>query len=271
MNEKSASVKSDLLDQARRGQVITTRDDQGEFMDFLDAAKTTRRHGGRLRLVDSGRFSLSELEWLAGSGADIYTSDDARANRTELDLLARACGKGSGVIAYFHSGALTEGPAEEVSSWGFLREIGRSRVDVHLSNRESPRDLASLAEVADACRKAAARLVFYHHGRLEDGLVPLARTGGWIHLSDLTLEEDVGGASLGDLVQWSSAAGSGVVLHVERGVAVDALEALLRAGAFLVFNTLPSDRRSRLGMVEEQARRRKPDRRSYYLHTAVLP
>lgn len=271
MNRENASVMPGLLDRAGRGEIITTRDDQDEFADFLDAVKTTRRRGGRLRLVDGGRFSLFELEWLAEAGADIYTSDEARENRTELELLARACARGGALLAYFHRGELTERPAEEPSTWGFLREVGRSRVDVHLSDRERPRDLTRLADLAEACRDAAARLVFYHHGRLEEGLERLARAGGWIHLSDLTMEDDGGAASLGDLVRLATAAGSGVVLHVEKSLAVETLEALLRAGAFLLFKTPPSDRRSRLGKIEEQARKKKLDPRSYYLHTALLP
>jgi hypothetical protein len=85
------------------------------------------------------------------------------------------------------------------------------------------------------------------------------------------MEDDGGAASLGDLVRLAAAAGSGVVLHVERSLAVETLEALLRAGAFLLFKTPPSDRRSRLGKIEEQARKKKLDPRSYYLHTALLP
>lgn len=270
MNEKSTPGIPDLLDRAGREDVITSRDDQGEFADFLDAARLCRRRGGRLRLVDSGQFSLFELEWLAGAGADIYTSDEARANRTELELLARASARGGGLIAYFHQGELMEGPPEESSSWGFLREVGRSRVDVHLSSREKPRDLIKSAELAEACRRAAARLVYYHHGGLEDGLEGLVREGGWIHLSDIALELDGGALSLRDLVQQASAAGAGVILHLEKGMPADTLADLLHGGAFLLFKTPPSERRSRLRRVEEQARRRNLDPRSYYLQTALM-
>ncbi len=271
MTEKDGLVIPGLMDRAGRGEIITTRDDQANFADFMDASKTARRRGGRLRLVDSGRFNLFELEWLAGAGADIYTSDEARQNKTELELIARSCAKGGAFLAYFHRRALTDGPAEELSSWEFLMEVGRSRVDVHLSDRERPRDLSRLTDLAEACRDALAWLVFYRHGRLGDGLERLARAGGWIHLSDSTIEPDGGAGSLGELVRLAAGAGAGVVLHLEKGLPTDTLEALLRAGAFLLFKTPPNDRRSRPGRIEERARKMKLDPRAYYLHTAILP
>jgi hypothetical protein len=271
MDEKSALGISDLLSRAEQGLEITTRDDQSEFSAFLDAAKTCRRRGGRLRLVDGGKFNVFELEWLAEAGADLYTSDEARPNRTELDLLAKACARGNAIIAYFHRGALTEGPADLPSSWAFLQEIGRSGVDVHLSSRGKPRDLAGLAGLAEACRKSGSRFVYYHHGRPEADLEDLARAGGWIHLSDEALGDTDGTLFLSGLFHEASAAGSGVVLHLEKGLAEEVLRDLLSAGAFLIFKTPPSDRRSRLWSVEQQGRKRRLDRRSYYLHTTLLP
>jgi hypothetical protein len=271
MNKISPLRMPDLLSRAESGLEITTRDDQDEFTSFLDVAKISRRKGGRLRLVDSGKLTVFELEWLAEAGADIYTSDEARPNIIELDLLARACARGDAVIAYFHWGTLSEGEADVPSSWAFLREIGRSGAGVHLTNRKTPRDLAELAGLADACRKAGARLVYYHQGRLEAGLEALARAGGWIHLSDGELGDADGASLLGEMVRGAATAGSGVVLHLERGLAVEILHDWLRAGAFLLFKMPPSDRQSRLRMVEEFARKKKLDRRSYYLHSTFLP
>lgn len=271
MNEKIVTKMPDLLSRAERGLEITTRDDQDGFIAFLDAAKTTRRKGGRLRLVDTGRFSVFELEWLAEAGADIYTSEEARTDRTELELLAQAAGRGGAIIAHFHRGRLSEGSADVPSSWGFLEEVGRSRVDIHLTNREHLRDLGRLAEMAESCKKTGTRVVLYHHGRMEPGLEALARAGGWIHLSDKALEDADEAAFLGDLIHQASAAGSGIVLHLDRGLPVETLDDFMRGGAFLIFKTPPSERGSRLHSVEQQARKRKLDRRSYYLHPVFLP
>jgi hypothetical protein len=271
MNEKDATGMSELLSRAEQGLEITTRDDQDEFTAFLDIATTSRRKGGRLRLVDSGKFSVFELEWLGEAGADIYTSDEARPDITELDLLAQACAKGDAVIAYFHWGNLSEGGTDVPSSWDFLGEIGRSGVDVHLTNREKARDLAELARLADACRKKGTRLVYYHQGRLDAGLETLARAGGWIHLTDEGLGDADEALLSGDLVREATAVGAGIVIHVERGLPVEILDDWLRAGAFLLFKTPPSDRRSRLRLTEEEAKKRRLDRRSYYLHATFLP
>src|SRR3972149_11658327 len=157
----------DLRSRAEKGRVITTRDDQYDFTAVLDAARLVRRSGGRLRLVDTGRFSAYELEWLAEAGTDLYTSDEARSNRAELGLLAKACARGDAVIAYFHHGILSADSGEAPTSPGFLAEAGRDGVDVHLSSRERARDLAGLAEIAHVCRRAGSRLGYYHHGLAE--------------------------------------------------------------------------------------------------------
>jgi hypothetical protein len=271
MSEKGTPNMSDLFSRAEQGLEITTRDDQDGFTAFLDAAKTSRRNGGRLRLVDTCKFNAFELEWLAEAGADIYTSDEARSDRTELNLLAKACARGNAIIAYFHHGELTGDPADVSSSWGFLREVGRSGIDIHLSSRGKPRDLAELASLADACLKTRTRVVYYHHGLPEAGLEALARAGGWIHLSAEGLDEGAAAALLEDTVRAASAAGSGIVLHLERGLTVETLRDLLKAGAFLLFKTPPSDRKSALRALERRACRRKLDLRSYYLHTTFLP
>jgi hypothetical protein len=261
----------DLLSRAGQGTVITTRDDQNDFMAFLDAARTARRNKGRLRLVDTGRFSAFELEWLGEAGADLYTSDEARPNRSELCLLAKSCARGDALIAYFHHGDLSGDSGDAPTSPVFLAETGRDGVDIHLSNRERPRDLAALAEIAYICRGAESRLVYYHHGSADSGLVDLARSGGWIHLSDLGLAGDGEPTLLVDISAEAAASGSGLVMHVEKGVPVEIVRDLLEAGAFLLFNTPPAGRGSRLRRVEDEARKKQLDNRSFYLHAFFLP
>jgi hypothetical protein len=261
----------DLLSRAVQGAVITTRDDQYDFSSLLDAAVAARRRGGRLRLIDTGRFSAFELEWLAEAGADLYTSDEARPNRAELGLLAKACARGDAVIAYFHHGEMSRDSEAGQASPAFLAEVGRDGVDVHLSSRERPRDLAALAEIAHACRKAGSRLVYYHKGLPEAGLGDVARSGGWIHLSDLGLPAGDAGVLLKDIAAVASASGSGLVIHLEKGLAVETVRDLLEAGAFVLFKTPPADRRSSFRVPERRARKRTLDRRAYYLYPDFLP
>lgn len=261
----------DLLSRAEQGLVITTRDDQNDFTVFLDAARVARRSGGRLRLVDTGRFSVFELEWLAEAGTDLYTSDEARPNRAELGLLAKACARGDAVIAYFHHGILTADSGHTPTSPGFLAEAGREGVDIHLSSRERARDLAGLAEIAHVCKGAGSRLVYYHHGSLAAGLGDLARAAGWIHISDLNLPAGEQGAFLADIAVEAAASGSGLVIHLGKGMAFEAVRDLLEAGAFVLFKTPPADRLSSFRALERRARKRTLDRRACYLYPDFLP
>jgi hypothetical protein len=260
-----------LLSRADQGLEITVRDDQNDFTVFLDAARTARKSGGRLRLIDTGKLSVYELEWLAEAGADLYTSDEARPNRSELGLLSKAGARGDALIAYFHHGNLTGGPAESPTSAVFLAETGRDGVDIHLSNRERPRDLALLAEVAHSCRGGGGRLVYYHHGSFDSGLGELVQSGGWVHLSDLTSPMADEAALLADFSTEAAASGSGLVIHLEKGLAAETVRDLLKAGVFVIFKTPPADRRSPLRALEQQSRKRAPDRRAYYLYLDFLP
>jgi hypothetical protein len=261
----------DLLSRAEQGLEITTRDDQNDFTAFLDAARLARRSGGRLRLIDAGRFSVFELEWLAEAGADFYTSDEARPNRSELGLLAKSCARGDAFVAYFHHADLSGDSGEAPNSPVFLAEAGRDGVDIHLSNRERPRDLATLAEIAHVCKGAGSRLVYYHHGSLDSSLGDLVRSGCWVHLSDLSSPISEEGSLLADFSVEAAASGSGLVIHLEKGLAVETVRDLLEAGAFVIFKTPPADRRSSFRALERQARKRTPDRRAYYLYLDFLP
>jgi len=272
MSDNERTDQFTLLDEAAGGRDLTVRDDQNVFQEFLDAVKVCRRSRGRFRLLDTGRFSLYELEWLGEAGADIYTSDEARPDKAQVDFLVQACARGDALVAYFHYGEIGGGAeGSEKSSLEFLKDIGRSRAFIHLTNREMPREIPGLGELAHVCKKAGTRLVYYHQGQPEDGLVTLARSGAWIHLSDQSLEPGEESLLLVDLVREAAAAGGGLILHVERGLHVPFLREILKAGAYLLVETPPSDYRSPSRLLERKARRRVPDFRSYYLYASFLP
>jgi hypothetical protein len=270
-NEKSETKVFELLSQAEKGTDITIRDDQNDFSTFLDSAKLCRQKGGRFRLIDTGKLSLFELEWLAQGGADIYTSDEARSNKREIELLAKACSKGKAIVAYFHHGPLQKDKEGDSTSLSFLLDIGRSGAYLHLSNRDRKRGLADLTELAYACRKAESWLVYYHHSRPVDGLKELARAGGWIHISDQSLESAEDTALLMKVIKESIAAETNLVLHIEEGLELDVLRDIIRAGAFVIFKTPLSDYKSSFRALEQQAQRRKLDFKAYYLYTTILP
>jgi hypothetical protein len=261
----------ELLSRAEKEADLTIRDDQGDFAAFLDAAKRCRAKGGRFRLIDTGKFGVFELEWLAEAGSDIYTSNEARPNIAEIGLLTRASSRGDAIIAYFHQGALARNAERESTSLSFLMNIGRSGAYVYLTNRDVERSFPDLAALAYNCRSAGTRLIYYHHGPLAAELADPGRNGAWIHLSDSSLEFAEDTRSLLDVIEDASAAGAGLVLHVERGLPLSLLRDIMHAGAFVLFATVPSGRGSSLRPLEQKARRRAPDFRAYYLYADFMP
>jgi hypothetical protein len=250
----------ELLSRARRGLLITVRDDRCDLAELMDAALVDRRRGGRFRVVDSGRFPSQELEWLVRAGADLYTSDEVERSPAELDLLVRAAARGRAVVACFQHGALTVGTVE----------IARTGAYLHVSRREQERDTAVLADLAYACRRSGAWLVDYEHGALAAGLVELARDGGWIHLSEGSLPARESLSSFLDMAREAAAAGAGVVLHLEETLEPATALDIMNAGAHVIFRR-PTDFRSPLRELERRAARRPLDFRAYYLTPDFLP
>lgn len=261
----------ELLDRLRLGRDFSVRDDQFDFSVLLDAARIARAKGLTLALLDTGRFGFVELEWLATEGVRLCTSDEARPRPAELFRLLEAGRRGRVRAAYLQRGPLLDAPAEAAISVPDLQELGRAGLDVHVSDLEEPRDLAALGEIVPFVRAGGGLFVLYHHGRPDDPLIALAARGGWSHLTDRPLDI---AADAEVFLAWARAAkagGAGAVLHVERGLALETLQALQAAGVYLLFKTPPSDRLSRLRPLEAAARRRKLPPRAFYLDTTLLP
>ncbi len=261
----------EFLSRADKGTDITVRDDQYEFPWILDSVKLCRKKGARFRLVDSGKLDRSQLEWLAGVGADLYTSDEARAEGSELEHVNNACQKGGAFIAYFHYGPLES--EEEPSSVSFfdLNDMGRSGIYVYLSNREIKREISKLNELAHACRKGGSWLVYYLHGPLEDSLEELARNETWIHVTDQIFQEPEDPALVLDKVKTAVSAGAKLILHVEKGLDFSLLRDVIKTQAFVLFKSSLFDYKSAFRALERKSRKRKPDFRAYYLYPTFLP
>ena len=249
-----------LLSRAAAGEEITVRDDRCGLGTLSDVAALDRRRGGRLRLVDTGRFGSAELEWLAQAGADIYTSDEAGRDPAGLSLLVKAAARGGAFVSYFQYG-----PASDA-----LTEAAGTGIYLHLTNRERPRDLDALAGLADTCRRANAWLVYYHHGPSAAGFAGVAGNGGWVHLTDGSVPRGEGLAVLLDAARDAIGAGSGVVLHLDGELDAPTVEDLMKAGAFVIFGQ-PHDFRSPFRELERRAARRRLDGRAYYLTADFLP
>jgi len=261
----------ELLSWAGKGTDITVRDDQHEFPWLLDSVKLCRKKGARFRLIDSGKLDRFQLEWLAGAGADLYTSDEARAEASELEHVNRTCQKGGAFVAYFHYGSLES--EEESSSISFLdlKDMGRSGIYFYLSNREMKREISKLNELAHACRKGGSWLVYYLHGSLENSLEDLARNETWIHVTDQIFQEPEDPTLVLDKVRAAVSAGAKLILHVEKGLDLSLLRDVIKTQAFVLFKSSLFDYKSPFRALERKTRKRKLDFRAYYLYPTFLP
>jgi len=249
---------------------ITIRDDKTDFHSLLALVKACRASGGRLRLIDSGMFQISDLEWLGEAGIDIATSNQARRELAEFILMGNAARKGKASASYFHHGPFELKEAPKSVPLSALAEMGRSGIHLYASNAKEERDSSALEMLVRACRDGKARFVYYHHGGLEASLENYCRQGAWIHClgSSLLSRDDL--LLLGDSLAAARAAGSGVILHLERPSDADALDDLFKAGAYLVFQTPPSDYRSLQRALELQAKRRTLPALTFYLFPALM-
>lgn len=262
-----------LLSWAKEGENITIRDDQYDFPWIFDSVKLCRKRGFRFRLIDSGKFNCSQLEWLAEAGADLYTSDEARADAFELEFLNIACRRGQAFLAYFHYGPLElKGSEEAPNSLSFseLMNLGASGLFLHLTNRQLKHDFSRLNLLASACRKGGGWLVYYHHGPLEEQLEELGKSGAWIHLSDKSIQESEDLALVLPIIKAGRSAGVNLVLYLEKGLDFASLQDITRAGAFVLFNFSLSDYKSPFRILEKEAERKKLDFRAFYLYPNFL-
>ena len=261
----------ELLSWARRGKDVTVRDDQYEFPCLLDSVKLCRKKGCRFRLIDSGKLDRVQLEWLGEAGANFYTSDEARTEASELELMKRACTKGGGIVAYFHHGPLESEEESSSVSFSDIKEMGRSGIYLYLSNREMKRDLSQLNELAYACKKGGSWLVYYLHGSLESSLEDLAKSSTWIHISDQSFEALEDPTLVLDKVRSAISAGAKLILHVEKGLEFSLIRDVIKTKAFVLFKSSLFDYKSPFRALVKKTRKRKLDFRAYYLYLTFLP
>lgn len=261
----------ELLDRVRTRQDLTIRDDQFEYAVFLDAAAYARRRRIPMSLVDTGRFSVGELESLARRGVRICTSDAARPRPEELEIIVRACRASRSFLAFLLEADWSAG--DEAGPWSaqVLSDLVASGMDFHVSNRHRKRGPGVLGELARQAGPGRGFLVFYHHGPLVAELAEPASLGTWVHFSDRSIPDDDAAAVACAIARAAAASGSRAVLTVERPLAADVLEGLWTAGAVLRFLTPPAEARSSLSAIERKAGKRKLPARAVYLSGVFLP
>jgi hypothetical protein len=261
----------ELMDRVRTRRDLVIRDDQFDYEALLDAVGYARRRRIRISLLDTGRFGLAQLEGLARGGARLLTSDEARPRPDEWEVLLAACRKGGTRPSVFWAGPLPETQAASGPAFQALEDLLEAGLDFHVSDRTHPRDAASLTALAAAAKRGRAYFVVYHIGPPTDDLAGPAGERAWVHFGDEGLADGPAADRAVSVAAAASRAGSRAVVHVERGVPLETLEALWDAGAALLFQTPPSDDASLLRPFERKALGRKLPARAYHLSTAFLP
>ena len=247
---------------------LVLRDDQAEFFCILDEVGKRRAHGSRVRLIDSGAFSILEAERLALAGADIFTSDKAGRPPADLLILNDAAKKSGTTLAFFLEGPIANEPGMTGFPMAALREGVREGLALYLSNKKIARSVADLTVLAEDARDGRGVIGYYHHGPLVLGLSELIRTGAWLHVAAVPESESETVPALLDIAR--AAEGGGLVIHLDSLFSDAAVEDLLDAGAYLLFRTPPFDYRSPYRKLEERAARRVLDPRAYYLYSEFM-
>lgn len=270
-NEAHEDQTSEIFASLARGEDITLRDDLYDFSFLLDTVKVARRRGVRFHVIDTGKLDRFQLEWLAEAGADLYTSEEARTDSLELELVNKACRKGRAICAYFHHGPLDAEEESESISYSGLQDLGRNGIYIHLTNRHNERDSLHLNELAFACQRGGSWLVYYHFGSLAFSLDELARNGAWIHTSEQIFQDAEDKSLVLDNLKSAISGGLKFVLHIEKGLDISLLNDVMSARAFILFKSSLFDHKSPFRALEKKARRRKLDFRAYYLYPNILP
>ena len=270
MDADGQSREFELLERASSSAEVTVRDDQYEFPWILDAVRSCKKHGGRFRLVDSGKSDTVALSWLAEAGADIYTSDEARPDPKDVIPIGLSARK-SGAHTFYYIGAETAENSNRALFLPDIVELGRTGVDLHLSNREKPRDAGLLVDLARACSSGRGRFVYYHFGRLAESLQNVALAGGWIHWASGDMSPDKDAFLLKDVLRACRTTGAGLILHANRSWPLSLMREVFEAGAFLLFQEQPGEQSSSWSRFESEVERRRPDFRAFYLQRDFLP
>lgn len=268
MAEEPVNRTFQLVDLMRRGRPVAERDDQYDFQAFLDAARAAVSRDARLSIIDTGLFSLKELELLVECKVNLLTSDEAGRGPDDLEILLEGAGRSGAFISRL---AVHDIP-DEGSGWSLPRllDLTRAGLDIHLSNSAVARDLEILRQLTAASGRRRGFFVYYHHGVLPGDIEALAGRRSWLHYSDRSVASAEDGEAAVAVAAAFRAAGGRTVVYVERGLELDLLKKLEKAGAFLNFLTPPSSRYSLQRAVEERAGRMRLPARAFYLTTAHL-
>jgi len=256
-----------LLSLASQEKILTIRDDLYDLPWLLDAVKASRRNGGRLRLIDSGRFDTVQLASLLEAGAEWYTSDTVRHNIQDIDDIRRFTRKAR--AAYFCHEDLNAGEDSGPLAFKDYLSLAERGFYFYLSNRDKERDWTQLTELAAACRKNHSWMVYYHHGLLDPGMIDLAGKKTWIHMEDPKPQAEDKELFF-RVVKAARGAGSNLILYLQEELDLGFLTRCIKAGVYVYFKSALFDYRSPFRPLAEKAGKKKLKDKSYYLYPKFL-
>jgi len=180
MNEFPAQSNFEIKAVTRKRIIL--RDDQISWTEAMDLARWLSSRRKTFVLIDTGLFSLAELEWLATRKTIIVSYPEARRSWSEILLLGKVARRARGAVIFGYKGSETGERLAEI--YLALRHMGRGGIDIHLSGKARNLDPEALSQLAADCRQGQAYFVYYHYGPVEAWLYQLGREEAWIHLLD---------------------------------------------------------------------------------------
>lgn len=254
------SLEIQLSRLPKNGRLIL-RDDLDDLPVLSDLLEKATYRKIRIALLDTGRYSPEELEWLGEFPFSFYTSDSSRPDfqvLSHINLALKPLGCG---LFYFLQGELKEDS-------GLWNNIDLFQA-IYISGREKDRPFELLARLAEEVSRSRSTLVYYHHKKPEENLAQVCLKNCWLHISNKNFEEDAEIMIL-DLLKEIRKHGGRPVIHVDRGQSYHFLRRLAEAGAFLEFNLPPLEPGSKVFALAGSWQKKKLPERAYYLYREIM-
>lgn len=233
-------IKTNLDIAISSRQRLIIRDDQISWSEAMDLTQYLFRLKKRLILIDTGCFSLPELEWLIERRAIVVSYPEAKRSWADLLLLKK-------VARRFNCPIIFAGRDDELEQMGrkekdilsTMRPLARGGVDLHLSGRKGLVEPESLIQLAADCRLGHSWFVYYHYDYPHPWLTQLAKEMTWIHLDGRRLAESQV-HSLEEILRAYPRGKVRLVLHLEEdSKGLNLMELVKKHKGYIIFSSPP--------------------------------
>jgi hypothetical protein len=249
------------FERMEKGRLFIIRDDLYELEELQEIFQAARKKKLRIRLLDTGKLGPLEIETLAGIPFSFYTSDSARTDVSELSRLSEILVDKKCRLYYFHEKEIEADHAELFFACFFT--------SIYISNRQMPRDLYLLKKLSEQISRTGANFVYYHHGNLEESLTGISQKRCWIHVSNEFFGEE-NEIMISDLLKKVKKNKGKLIVHINRSQSYYFLKFLSDSGAFMIFNTSPSEYAVRVHALETYWLKKKLPDEAFYLYKEAM-